>query len=84
MSNPKEWFYTVKNIDGSVSMDIYKLINADQATNLNEGLDLFIARGKELERERIIKLLEEALDQCPCCGFSSEANAIALIKGDSK
>ena len=83
MSNPKEWFYTVKNVDGSVSMDFYKFISKDQAANLNEGLDLFIARGKELERERIIKLIEQE-DKYYEHGQFNRRFLIALIKGDSK
>lgn len=64
--------------------DLQDLIATNAVRAYNEGFE----RGATEERERIIKLLEEAREAQPCgcddCGDHVWGKAIELIKGDQE
>lgn len=59
MSQHYGWFEAFKNEDGTVSAAIPKEWPQDVKDNFNKSVDLWIARGAEIERQRIIKLLKD-------------------------
>lgn len=84
MSKHHGWFEAYRNEDGSISAGIPKDWPEEVKTNFEKSVDLWIARGAELERERIIKLLEDNANHFQIGGGYEGAYdmALGLIKGE--
>ena len=78
----KGWFEAEVKEDGSIVFQIWDGATVEDKANLDKLITLFIKRGVDGERERIIKLLEAKKTNDGKTIFLEVDGLIALIKGE--